>query len=795
MLTESINNGKRVNLNSPTAMPKASSFLWNKKMMIHMNCRGFAVAQFMQPEPAKYAHAPNLEAKTFMQPEQPYYAHHPGRFCYVKDLDSGELFSAPYEPVRSHLDEFCFSAGQYDIQWKVVKNEIEVKMTLNLTCEDPVEMWHFEIRNLGDKPRRLQFYPYFPVGYMSWMNQSSSYDTKLNAIICSSISPYQKYQDYDKVKRFKDKTFFLAAEKPDAYEANQEAFEGEGGLHSPSSIKSGGLQNSSAVYETPTCVMQYNLELTPEAGKELEFIFGPAKDRSEIERIRKKYIEEPLGFEKAKSDYKKYVMEGVNPLSIETPNKKLDEFVNQWLPRQIYYHGETNRLSTDPQTRNYLQDNMGMGYIKPGVARKAFEKALSQQQSSGAMPDGVIIVKGAELKYINQVPHTDHCVWLPVCLKSYLDETNDHEILSSSLPFANSKEEVSAAEHINRAMYWLLENRDERGLNYINQGDWCDPMNMVGYKGKGVSGWLSMATSYALKTWIEIIESYRLDIDTSVFKDGIKELNNSVNTHIWSENWYGRGITDDNVLFGIHSDPEGKIFLNPQAWALLCDAANPEKEAKVVRAVEEELESPYGIEMLNPSFTSMREDVGRVTQKHPGSAENGSIYNHAEAFYIYALYSKGHYNNAYRLIDKMIPGTDEKDLLQRGQLPVFIPNYYRGAFRQFPRTAGRSSQLFNTGTVHWIYRCLIEGLFGLKGEPAGLRVSPQLPDNWKQVNVTRRFRDATFHLAMSVSREVSSIQLVQNKKILKDNLIRNFEKGKEYQIEVILPETNFDSSK
>ena len=92
MLLETTDEGERLNLYSPTAMPKAAAFLWNTKMMIHMNCRGFAVSQFMQPEPAKYAHAPNLEAKTFMQPEQPYFAHHAGRFCYIKDLDQDELF-------------------------------------------------------------------------------------------------------------------------------------------------------------------------------------------------------------------------------------------------------------------------------------------------------------------------------------------------------------------------------------------------------------------------------------------------------------------------------------------------------------------------------------------------------------------------------------------------------------------------------------------------------------------------------------------------------------------------------
>src|ERR1700761_6346863 len=102
-------DGQRFELSSPTAMPRAAGFLWNQKMMIHVNCRGYAVAQFMQPEPAKYSYAPNLEAKTFMQPEQPYYAHHPGRFVYVKDEENGDLFSAPYEPVRSVADSYVFS--------------------------------------------------------------------------------------------------------------------------------------------------------------------------------------------------------------------------------------------------------------------------------------------------------------------------------------------------------------------------------------------------------------------------------------------------------------------------------------------------------------------------------------------------------------------------------------------------------------------------------------------------------------------------------------------------------------
>ena len=53
-----IDGGERCELTSPTALPKAGGFLWNRRMMIQVTCRGYATAQFMQPEPAKYAHAP-----------------------------------------------------------------------------------------------------------------------------------------------------------------------------------------------------------------------------------------------------------------------------------------------------------------------------------------------------------------------------------------------------------------------------------------------------------------------------------------------------------------------------------------------------------------------------------------------------------------------------------------------------------------------------------------------------------------------------------------------------------------
>lgn len=778
-------DGDRYELTSPTAMPKAGGFLWNQRMMIQITCRGYATAQFMQPEPAKYAHAPNLEARTFMQPEQNYYAHHPGRFVYVKDEETNELFSAPYEPVRAPLNRFAFSVGKSNIMWTVEHLGIRVEMTLSLPTHDVAEMWTVNVTNLSDRPRKISVYPYFTIGYMSWMNQSAEYRSDLGGVVASSVTPYQKAEDYFKNKFFKDKTYFLCEKQPNSWETMQGAFEGEGGLHAPSALLESDLKGGDARYETPVAVVQYRLALEPNEHREYRFLFGPAYDDAEISAMRKKYLSKE-GFAESARDYASYIEQGRGCLHIDTPDKDLDNYVNNWLPRQAYYHGDVNRLTTDPQTRNYLQDNMGMSFIKPEVARKAFIIAVGQQEASGAMPDGILLAEGAELKYINQIPHTDHCVWLPVTLEVYLAETADYGLLDEQVRSMHG-DTYTVFERFCRAMDWLLSARDERGLSYIAQGDWCDPLNMVGYKGKGVSGWLTLATGVALNRWAAVCEQVGKSEKAKRYRDGAKEVNQAANTHLWDGDWFARGITDDGVIFGTKKDKEGRIWLNPQTWSILSGAANSEQIGKMLPQIDEQLGTPYGVTMFGPPFSGMREDVGRVTQKYPGSAENASVYNHAAIFYIYSLYSIGEYDRAFKLLRQMLPGPSEEDYLQRGQLPIYIPNYYRGAWHEYPRTAGRSSQLFNTGTVSWVYRIFSECLCGLYGDADGLQIRPKLPSSWDGVKVTRLFRGAKFVIDVK-RQDVSEVTVKHANKILPNARVTNIQAGETYELTVLVPQ-------
>ncbi|MEP6344146.1 MAG: NdvB protein [Maricaulaceae bacterium] len=770
--------GNRYNLYCPQSMPKASTFLWNQNMLLQVNCRGYVVAKYMDVDVSQYSYAPNIEARTFFQPEQPFYAHHPGRFFYLLDNDTNELFSAPYEPVRNIPKSFTFSAGASDARWYLNFDGITVEVKVELAEDDVLEIWSVKLKNESSKRRSLKLFPYFTIGFMSWMNQSARFDEDLNALIAECVTPYQKLDDYARVKTFKDKTFLLCEKVPQGWETGRERFEGEGGLSNPDGIRNG-LSNKVANYESPVGVVQHDVLLDSNEVQDFKFLFGPAQTTDDIKNYRDRYFGQNVVSPHTPSKLEREIVLCKQQLQISSPDAKFDNFVNNWLPRQLFLHGETNRLTHDPQTRNYLQDNMGMSYLYPEVMKKALCRTLSQQNLDGSLPDGVLLNEQTSLKYINQVPHTDHNIWLPVCLEVYLNETADYDILDLSISSVCGTHTATIGQRITLAMKWLINNRDERGLSLISQGDWCDPMNMVGPKGKGVSGWLTIATAHAVHIWSKILKHVGHNRISEQMLEAYDSLKLAAQTHLWDETWFVRGISDEGKVFGKASDDEGKIFLNPQSWAILANIVSDDQRESLLASIDTHLITPYGPEMLTPPFTRMHEHIGRVTQKFPGSSENGSVYNHAAIFYIYSLYKIEDADRAFKLLKAMLPGESHADLIQRGQLPIFIPNYYRGAYKLIPDMAGRSSQMFNTGTVSWYYRCVLEGLVGFEGHADGVSIRPCLPSDWNYLQAQRKFRGANFDIKIERG---SKKEIRVNGELIKGSDITDIKSGETYNV-------------
>ncbi|HEY7884976.1 MAG TPA: NdvB protein, partial [Cellvibrionaceae bacterium] len=372
-MTYSTDYGARWNLPSPTLEPKAAGFLWNRHMQVEASCRGLGAKQFKAPEMSM--HNRRL-GQSVVGDEQI------GSFVYIRDEQNGELYSAPYEPVRRHPEMFNFSVGQHDITWDACFDGIDIRIQLSLAADEPLELWSITIANRSPRQRTLSVYPYFSMSQISNTYQCAEYRPDLEGIVAKSISSAPNHNPV------KHTHFVLHERTPSAWQVQREAFAGEGGLHNPDALQHDELPCDDARQEAPVAVLQYRATLAPGASETYRLLAGSAENKREIHALRERYLS-AAGFARAQVEYKNYLAGAEGIAQIDTPDETINHFVNHWLPRQMFYCADTQRLTENPATDDYLQDQLGMIYLDSECARAKFMAALSQQQSGGAMPETI----------------------------------------------------------------------------------------------------------------------------------------------------------------------------------------------------------------------------------------------------------------------------------------------------------------------------------------------------------------------------------------------------------------------
>jgi cellobiose phosphorylase len=203
---------------------------------------------------------------------------------------------------------------------------------------------------------------------------------------------------------------------------------------------------------------------------------------------------------------------------------------------------------------------------------------------------------------------------------------------------------------------------------------------------------------------------------------------------------YDYGYNDYGEKIGSDDSEEGKIFLNPQSWAVLAKIADQTTLERVMDSVENKLSCAYGYMQCAPSYTKGSDKLGRVSYFRPGLVENGAVYNHGVAFKIAADCMLGRGDTAYKSF-KMISYDNPKNP-NNGVEPYAVSNMYMGP--ENPHIAGYAPMSWVTGTAGWLYRCVSEYICGVKPTFKGLRIEPCLPSGWSGTKVTRKYRGETY---------------------------------------------------
>ena len=144
---------------------------------------------------------------------------------------------------------------------------------------------------------------------------------------------------------------------------------------------------------------------------------------------------------------------------------------------------------------------------------------------------------------------------------------------------------------------YSLGNISSRGLSFMLNHDWNDAIS--NFDGESI---LSEFLYLVLKEFIEICE-IKNDYDfLKKIENYMRIIKNGVNNFGFYKSWYLRGVSDDVTLGSVDCE-YGKIFLLPQAFAIISGIIDDENKIKVMDEVYKHLNTKYGLKILTPPYS------------------------------------------------------------------------------------------------------------------------------------------------------------------------------------------------
>jgi len=391
--------------------------------------------------------------------------------------------------------------------------------------------------------------------------------------------------------------------------------------------------------------------------------------------------------------------------------------------------------------RDTCQGAAGISIINPERAIEMLKKALQNQRSDGFCPRAFRVasmdIAAADKHY------ADSPSWIAHATDSVLRETGDLALLDEVVDYSDTGK-ATVWEHNLQAIEFLWNDRGEHGLSLMHYGDWCDLLDKVGVEGRGESVWMTFALARSLRLVAQIAE-WKGDTDiASRYRKRFSTLRKNLKAHGWDGKWFLAAINDDGMPIGTAKAKEGKMFINPQSWAMLSGIIDSDEYTKIAERMEPVVDTPVGPVHNWPAFTQYQDGIGQLSGTPPGFFTNGNVYCHAAAFKIAADYAAGRGEKAFDTLMKILPAAERSE-------PYAQANGYVGP-TAMRKTRHVSDDPWRSGTVAWNFLNVVDGLLGFDRTLEGFHLRPQLPAKWKNVRFTRPFRGLDFEIEIKAGK-------------------------------------------
>jgi len=743
-----------------------------------------------------------------------------GRYFYIKDDDT--IWNPGWKPVKTPLDHYECRHGLGYSKITGQKNGLKAEVLFFVPLNTWAEIHHVKLSNTTQKEKNIKLFSYLE--WALWNAQTDMENFQRNLSLGEvEIEESTIYHKTEYRERRNHYSFYAVNAPIDGFDTDRDAFVGMYNSNAePQVVTKGKASNSIAHGWSPIASHYLEVNLKPGESKDFIFVLGYVENADNekwespgiINKTKaKNLIKRFNSTEKVYNELLKlqdYWNQLLNSFQVTSNDPRLNRQVNVWNQYQCMVTFNFSRSASYFESgigrgmgfRDSNQDILGFVHQIPERSRERILDIAATQFSDGSCYHQYQPLTKQGNNDIGK-GFNDDPLWLILSTTQYIKETGDYDILKQPVVFADDKSpKITLFDHLTTSVNYTLKHLGPHQLPLIGRADWNDCLNLNCFStnpdesfqttenktegSRAESVMIAGLFVYAAREYVKLCTIINKNEEAQRIETAIDKMENAIKKHAWDGEWFVRAFDYYGNKIGSHENEEGKIFIESNGWCAMSEIGKEEGlTQKALDAVKKHLDTPYGIVLNYPAYTSYRLELGEISTYPPGYKENGGVFCHNNPWIIIGETMLGRGNRAFEYYQKITPAYLQ-DIQELHKTEPYV--YAQMIAGKEANKPGEAKNSWLTGTAAWSFVAISQYILGIQPDYHGLRINPVIPSGWNGFKVTRKFRGAFFEIEIKnpdhVSQGIKQIRV--NGQKIKGNLITGIKQNEKYIIEVIM---------
>ncbi len=750
-----------------------------------------------------------------------------GRYFYINE--AGTVWNPGWSPVKTELDSYECRHGMGYTIITGKKNDLKAEVTFFVPQDYNGEVQQVVLTNEATSDKTFTLFSF--AEWCLWDAQDDCTNFQRNfstgRVELEGSTIYHKTEYRDRRNHY---AFYTVNDTIDGYDTDRDSFIGlYNGFGDPQAVIANQSNNSFADGWSPIASHSKKITLAPGESKTLIFILGYAENpqdkkfEADGQTINKEVAHAMI----AQYDTPEKVADGMAKLraawddllgilNVSTPDDKVDRMVNIWNQYQCMVTFNLSRSASYFESgigrgmgfRDSNQDILGFVHQIPERAReRLIDLASTQLEDGGCYHQYQPLTKKGNSDIGGNF--SDDPLWMILSVAAYIKETGDWSILDEKVPYDNDMSKAKTMlDHLNVSFYHVANNVGPHGLPLAMRADWNDCINLScfseqpgesfqtytsplfekegGYSKVAESVMVATLFTYVGPNYVEILKHKGMDDEACKAQNAIDTMKKNVMDSAFDGGWFIRAYDANGEKMGSKECEEGKIFIEPQGFAVMSEIGKDEgADIKTLDSIDKYLNTKYGLVLNNPAFSKYYVQYGEISTYPGGYKENAGIFTHNNAWIICAEAYAGRGDKAFEYYSKIAPAFNEEISELHKTEPYVYGQMIAG---KDASRFGEGKNSWLTGTAAWNMVAISQYILGVQPDFDGLKIDPSIPAEWDGLDISRKFRGATYDIHVTnpnhVCKGVQSVSV--DGKAIDGNVLPVFNDSKAHKIDVVM---------